>query len=134
MGKKLNTFVTVHDDEGAAHTFGPQDKLPGWAKKAITNPNVWADGADDQDDDGSQGASGASDAGVSETGAESPTGSESAGSLAVPPLTGAGSSTDAWRAYAVAATKAAGLQLDIPADAKRGDIVEALKSAGIATE
>lgn len=69
-----------------------------------------------------------------ESAAVSATRAAAAGSLVVPPLVGAGSSTDAWRAYAVKATEAVGLKLDIAADAKRGDIVEALKGAGIATE
>lgn len=69
-----------------------------------------------------------------ESAAGGTTGASVTGSLTVPPFVGAGSSTDAWRAYAVSATAAAGLQLDIAADAKRGDIIEALKGAGIATE
>lgn len=71
---------------------------------------------------------------AADSAADGTTGATGAGSLTVPPIVGAGSSTDAWRAYAVAATAAAGLQLDIADDAKRGDIIEALKSAGIATE
>lgn len=68
-----------------------------------------------------------------------PSGADSAAdgsteTLTVPPTTGAGSSTDAWRDYATKATAAAGLQLDIADDAKRSDIIEALKGAGIATE
>jgi hypothetical protein len=41
--KKLATFVHVHDDEGNSHVFGPNDTVPGWAVKKITNPGVWAD-------------------------------------------------------------------------------------------
>ena len=47
MARKLNTFVTAHerDDKGEltgqSGTFGPDDTLPGWAAKAITNPDVW---------------------------------------------------------------------------------------------
>lgn len=54
--------------------------------------------------------------------------------LVPPPLNGAGSSTEVWREYALAATKAAGLSIEIPADAKRSDIVDALTSASIRTE
>lgn len=125
MGKKLNTFVTVHDDNGQAHTFGPSDKLPDWAKKSITNPNVWADKADDTSDESET---------AGEPGAGGDTGSQETSSLVPPPLTGAGSSADAWRDYAGTAAEAAGLQIELDADAKRGDIVEALKAAGIRTE
>jgi hypothetical protein len=54
--------------------------------------------------------------------------------LVPPPLNGAGSAAPAWRDYAIKAVAAAGLEIDIPEDAKRGDIVDALKSAGIRTE
>jgi hypothetical protein len=42
MGK-LNTFVHVHDEDGVSHAFGPDDTLPEWAEKLITNPGVWAE-------------------------------------------------------------------------------------------
>lgn len=48
--RKLNQYVTVHerDDKGKvvgdSRTFGPDDDLPDWAIKSITNPTVWADG------------------------------------------------------------------------------------------
>lgn len=54
--------------------------------------------------------------------------------LTPPPLNGAGSSAAAWREYALAAAKAKGLGIEIPEDANRGDIVDALKSAGVRTE
>lgn len=78
--------------------------------------------------EGVDGASGAADP------AGSSTGSEDDDPLTPPPLVGAGSSTDAWRDYASKAVKKAGLELQVAPDAKRGDIVEALKGAGIATE
>ncbi len=59
-----------------------------------------------------------------------PTGDE----LAVPPLTGAGSSAAAWRQYAIAATAKAGLQIEFADDAKRADIIAALQTASIPTE
>jgi hypothetical protein len=40
---KLNTYVHVHDKDGISHAFGPDDTVPGWAEKAITNPDVWAE-------------------------------------------------------------------------------------------
>jgi len=44
-GKQLKSLVTVHDEQGVAHLFGPHDVLPDWARAKITNPNVW-DGDD----------------------------------------------------------------------------------------
>lgn len=78
--------------------------------------------------DGASGAAGASDP------AGGPTGSEDEGSVPVPPQSGRGSGDPAWHAYAKAATAKAGLSIEIPADAKRGDIIEALKGAGIPVE
>lgn len=43
MAKKLATTVHVADDNGTMHVFGPGDEVPGWAEKAITNPDVWED-------------------------------------------------------------------------------------------
>ena len=40
---KLNTYVHVHDKDGVSHAFGPDDTVPAWAEKAITNPDVWAE-------------------------------------------------------------------------------------------
>ncbi|AYN57864.1 hypothetical protein PP640_gp09 [Arthrobacter phage Faja] len=40
---KLNTYVHVHDKDGISHAFGPEDPVPAWAEKAITNPDVWAE-------------------------------------------------------------------------------------------
>lgn len=69
--------------------------------------------------------------GASESDAGSGGGSDD---LVVPPMNGAGSGAGAWREYGIAAAAKAGLQIDIPEDAKRGDIVDALKSANIPVE
>ncbi len=53
---------------------------------------------------------------------------------APPPKAGAGSGIDTWRAYAVTAATKNGLQIEIPDDAKRDEIIEALSDAGIPTE
>lgn len=124
MGKKLNTFVTVHDENFESHTFGPDDTLPGWAKKAITNPNVWVKDENSEDDED---ATEEPPAGVG-------TGSSDAPEPSLPPRGGAGSGADAWRAYGVAAAKAKGLEIEIPGDATKTDIIEALKGAGIPVE
>lgn len=54
--------------------------------------------------------------------------------IAVPPRAGAGSSADVWRTYAIEATKARGLNIELPDDASRADIIAALNGAGIPTE
>lgn len=56
MVKRLKTHVhAVERDEQGTTTnsavFGPDDTVPAWARKAITNPDVWDDGEDDEDDD-----------------------------------------------------------------------------------
>lgn len=40
---KPAVFVTVHDDQGEAHTFSPEDDLPKWAVAQISNPAVLPD-------------------------------------------------------------------------------------------
>lgn len=99
MGK-LNTFVHVVevDDQGAIQsgTFGPDDELPDWAAKAITNPDVWAEGGPSS--------------GVNELDVRArvdgplvpaePTKVTIEGATARPPTSGAGSGRDAWAAYA----------------------------------
>lgn len=53
--RSLAYHVTVVDEQGEQHTFGPDSKVPAWAKRAITNPSAWAeDEAADQVDDSSQ--------------------------------------------------------------------------------
>ncbi len=51
MPRKLNTYVHAHavDDKGnvQSQVFGPDDEVPSWAQKAITNPDVWDGEADE---------------------------------------------------------------------------------------
>lgn len=42
-GKALVYTVTVVDDEGDSHSFGPDDDVPGWAAQKITNPSAWGE-------------------------------------------------------------------------------------------
>jgi hypothetical protein len=48
--RKLNTYVHAvgegADGETLSQVFGPDDEVPSWAQKAITNPDVW-DSPDD---------------------------------------------------------------------------------------
>ena len=50
---KLNSYVHVHDKDGISHAFGPDDTVPEWAEKAITNPGVWAE-APESDEGGDE--------------------------------------------------------------------------------
>lgn len=76
--RRLTTYVHAveRDDNGTtlqSGTFGPGDDVPGWARKAITNPDVW-DGQDDEPSEPER--------------------------LSRPTKAGPGSSEKAWRAYA----------------------------------
>lgn len=55
MARKLNTNVhavaTDKDGNLLSQVFGPDDDVPAWARKAITNPKVWDGDADDSDED-----------------------------------------------------------------------------------
>lgn len=46
--RKLVSHVHAYDDAGNSGVFGPDDKLPAWALKAITNPAAW-DGGDQEE-------------------------------------------------------------------------------------
>lgn len=72
----LKRHVALFDDKGELHQFGPDSgSLPAWARKRITNPNVWDEPPADEGDSGSDGP---------------------------PPQSGRGSSEKAWAAYAQA--------------------------------
>jgi hypothetical protein len=45
MGRKLARTVIVRDSAGGAVAFGPNDDVPEWAAKQITNPDAWAEQA-----------------------------------------------------------------------------------------
>lgn len=54
MARKLNTYVHAHavDDKGnvQSQVFGPDDDVPAWARRAITNPDVWEGEADEAEE------------------------------------------------------------------------------------
>lgn len=101
MGRRLRTFVHVHDDAGRTAVFGPADEVPEWAAALIVNPKAWAD----------------EPAPVAE-----PTG-PATGGTAEPPKSGRGSSREAWAVYAQARG------LEVPDDASREEIVAAVEHA-----
>ncbi len=41
---KLATYVHVADKSGKMHVFGPDDEVPDWAVRKITNPRAWEGG------------------------------------------------------------------------------------------
>lgn len=52
-GKTLTRSVTViNPEDGQDYTFGPDDDLPAWAEKAITNPAAFESDDDYIDDNG----------------------------------------------------------------------------------
>lgn len=107
MARRLAAYVHVADEGGENHVFGPDDKLPAWAVKAITNPKAWAeDEGDDPDVDGGDG------------GQNGPV---------EPPRAGKGSGVEAWLAYAkeIGVTVADG--------AGRDDVIAAVDAAAAAS-
>jgi len=52
----------------------------------------------------------------------------------VPPKAGPRSGVETWRTYAIEAAAEKGFKIDIPDDAKRDEIIDALADAGIPTE
>lgn len=101
---RLGVTVWLRAEDGSPRGFGPGDTVPDWARKQITNPDVWLDEDEDVLD-------------------------ESDGDSTPPPMHGAGAGKDAWAAYA--ADRGV---VDVPEDAKRGDIIALLTAAGIPTE
>lgn len=109
MSKTLASHVTVHDESGVSFTFAPGDDLPKWAREAITNPNVWEGDAPEP-----------TEPPVTDSPAAPPATPEAPPADAAsqePPRGGPGSGEEAWRTYATSLT------LDVPADAKKADII-----------
>lgn len=105
-GRKLRYSVTVRDDRGDSHTFGPEETVPAWASKQITNPGAWADDkAADDSGDPDQGD----------------------GTVAIPPKSGRGSGIQAWMEYAAG-------KVPVTGEMTRDDIIAALEHAGVPTE
>lgn len=112
---RLNTFVHVVESggEGRSAMFGPADALPDWAVAAISNPDVWADGAPVPT--------------VETNPAETKPDPQTPAS-GIPPKGGAGSGAPAWREYA------ASKGVEVADDASREDVWAALEKANVPTE
>jgi hypothetical protein len=118
--RKLATYVHVADKDGAMHVFGPNDKVPGWAERQITNPKAWADGKSPATEDPATEMERlrARLAELEATG----------GGTKAPPKAGPGSGKEAWAAYA------AEHQVDVPEGATREQILQLLTDAQVPTE
>lgn len=117
----LDGVVVAVGKDGQPVILRGGDKVP---KGIEVGTHVLATKASDESDDDSESEDPTSDA----------TGSPDALMPALPPRGGAGSGADAWRAYGVAAAKVKGFEIDLPADATKTDIIEALKSVDIPVE
>lgn len=152
----LARHVSVRDELGVIHSFGPGDDVPEWASRKITNPAAWEDQeapfpAKRSKGDGPKTATvsavPADDLedrivsrvleGVGELlrelvvvdDSDDEAGAEPADAAAgPPPKAGKGSGEDKWRAYA------ASQGVDVADIEDRGDIIAALKDAGVPVE
>lgn len=137
---KLNCHVPVTDDMLRVHVFGPDDVLPDWVAAKIKNPGVWEippvpQGEPITDEDQAQSPDPAPLVTEGGSAADMQDGlNPEVVPLAIPPKGGPKATAEAWREYALEAVIRAGLNIDIPADAGRNDIIDALTEAGIATE
>ncbi|MEO5920616.1 MAG: hypothetical protein ABIQ01_05675 [Pseudolysinimonas sp.] len=98
--KTLATTVHVTDEAGKTHVLEPGKSVPADLAKLITNPKAWS-----------------GDAPAPEESESSGSGSGDSGTLSKPPVAGAGSSGDDWKAYAVQEG------ISVPDGAKKADIV-----------
>lgn len=99
----LITSVSLFDESGNLHSFGPGGAVPDWARKRITNPQVW----DSPTSPGDTPAPGLDSAGTP------------------PPQGGPGASRQVWADYATRN------RVPVQDDWRRDDIIEACKKAGI---
>lgn len=116
---RLICFVHVADDKGDVQAFGPGSTVPEWARKKITNPNVWASQAPVQTVEAVVVPGGA---------ASMPSAAGGTGGAALdgpPPQGGAGASRQKWADYATSKG------VTVEADWKREDIIAACELAGV---
>jgi hypothetical protein len=107
--------VHVVDNEGRSRAFGPGEDLPEWAASQITNPDVWEGELPAHLDE----------EGNPQERVATRTDGEAEARLPEPPRAGKGSGRDAWAAYA------SRRGVEVPDDASRDDIVNALTERGM---
>lgn len=100
----LVTYVSLFDEKGNLHSFGPSDSVPSWARTKITNPDVW-------------------DAPVEGSASEHTDKADS--SEEPPPQGGPGASRKVWADWAAKHNVA------VESAWKRDDIIDACKAAGV---
>lgn len=142
-GYRLTTYVHAVELDatgaraGRDQVFGPDDDLSApvnqWALAAITNDAVWADGKAPERPPAPAPEPDRGDevarllARIAELEAAQVSGPAGDG-LKPPPRQGPGSGADRWRAYA------ASVDVEVPADASREDVIAALDEAGKPTK
>lgn len=122
----LEGVVLAIGDAGETIILRAGAKVPKGLKVGahVLAPKVDGDDSVDEDDD----------RGGQNPPAGGATGSADPSEPTLPPRGGPGSGAGAWREYAAAAAEKKGLEIEIPADATRDDIIKALKGADIPVE
>ena len=126
-GPKLATYVHVADEHDQMHVFGPDDTVPAWAAKKITNPGAWVGGKVPSAVEDPQAEAARLRARLAELEAGAAGGGDEPSQDGPPPKGGAGSGAPAWRDYAERNG------VEVPADASREDVIAALDAAGVRT-
>lgn len=106
----LVSYVHVMGEDGQAHVFGPNDTVPEWAARKM-GAHCFEDGAHPYSDEPT-GNGGSHEAPERLAGEE-------------PPRSGAGSSRDAWLAFAVEKG------MEVSSEATRAEVIEALIAEGV---
>lgn len=120
------------DEQQSSTTSSESDAGQSGANDATGDAGDSGSDGDDQSGDDSAAEAQAGD-GAGDSGSDGDDQS-AAPEIPIPPKGGAGSGKAAWADYAHKAIAARGLQIDIPADATRDDIIAALDDAKIPTE
>lgn len=99
---ELAVTVYVHDELGEVHRFTPEDSVPVWAQKRITNPDAWAtapsmSGSTQAAEAAPEPTTGSGDSGAPDVTVVPP---NDPGSASPPPKGGRGSGLGPWIAYA----------------------------------
>jgi hypothetical protein len=137
MAGERKLAATVHVD-GTVYPAGAS--VPAEVAQLITNRKAWGEFETEADSTSAPESKPKSSSKPPKASSKpkepaAPAAPESTGDdeLVPPPIAGAGSGTQAWLDYAVAATAKAGLNIEFPDDVRREDIVSALNDAGIST-
>lgn len=116
---KLRACVHVRDSSGKEYMFLPENEVPDWAAKLITNPKAWADYEPPTKSTPAPVVAPV----VSETAKVMPDDTFEASDA--PPRGGPGSGRSVWQEFAEAH------EVEIPNSASKADIIAACEAAGI---